>query len=133
MQQDDGDVKTVVDINNATKQSLYESLQATEKAGEADEGLPFTSKQLEEVINHLVEMMAQSHIRCLPDHELHKLAPGFDRKSPELIQADFDPMDGWSVETMSNDLGWSAEKMKNAWSAEKMNAIWSIYYDVFHS
>ena len=98
-----------------------------------DEGLPFTPKQLEEVINHLVEMMAQSHIRCLPDRELQKLAPGFDRKSPELIQADFDPMDGWSVETMSNDLGWSAEKMKNAWSAEKMNTIWSIYYDIFHS
>ena len=53
-------------------------------------------QQLQRVINHLVEMMAQSHIRCLAASEREELAPGFDPKSPELKQADFDPMEHWA-------------------------------------
>ena len=92
---DDGDSATVGSLlgnpsGGTEQQSLYESLRHAEKAEGA--GMPYTQEQLERVINHLVEMMAQSHIRCLPDSKREELAPGFDPKSPELQQADFNPM-----------------------------------------
>jgi hypothetical protein len=60
----------------------------------------------------MVEMMAQSHIRMLPASELEELAPDFDPKSPELAQADFNPM---------------------AHNSARLEQIWSTYYDVFKS
>ena len=115
---DDGDANTAVSLGggeNASNfdQSLYESLRHAETAEESDSGgRGFTPEQLERVINHMVEMMAQGHIRVLPAEEIEKLAPGFDPKLPELLQKDFDPMEQW---------------------AKKMTQIWSVYYDIYQS
>lgn len=119
---DDGEVATAASVERAEdnplskQQSLYESLrellrdeQAKGVASGVSNGRPFTHEQLERVINHLVEMIAQSHLRSLPAAKREQLAPGFDRASPELHQTDFDPMQHW---------------------AEKMAGIWCSYVSV---
>eukprot|EP01046_Picozoa_sp_COSAG06_P046212 COSAG06_NODE_6514_length_2898_cov_3.997998_2_plen_729_part_01 len=118
---DDGEARTVVSLRRdkssdksggSDQHSLYESLRDAEKANASGAGRPFTQEQLERVINHLVEMMAQSYIRCLSASKIQELAPGFDPTLPKLQQADFDPMDHW---------------------AEKMSETWSVYYDIYMS
>jgi hypothetical protein len=89
---DDGDVETAVSLlsdksGGTDLQSLYESLQDAEAADAENGSQPFTPAQLERVINHMVEMMAQGHLRCMPASQIEKLAPGFDPTSPKLQQA----------------------------------------------
>ena len=54
-------------------QSLYESLKAEEELHAAKGDPAFTPEQLERVIDHLVDMMAQSHYRVLPVAEQERL------------------------------------------------------------
>jgi hypothetical protein len=75
---DDGDPTTTVALavggGAADTQSLYESLKTAEKLkATGDETVAFTPAQLERVINHLVEMMAQTHFRTLPAVEQAEL------------------------------------------------------------
>ena len=75
---DDGNSATTVAVAGGTgsgdTQSLYESLKTAEKLkATGDEAVAFTPAQLERVINHLVEMMAQSHFKALPAAEQAEL------------------------------------------------------------
>ena len=71
----DGNSATTVTVTGSKAgsggtQSLYESLKTAEKLkAMGDATVAFTPAQVELVINHLVEMMAQSHFRVLPAAE----------------------------------------------------------------
>jgi hypothetical protein len=114
----DGKADTTVNLGlslsgGSEEQTLYESLRSLEADGEAGNlgGRPFKQAHLELVINHLVEMMAQTFLRVQPAATREELAPGFDATSPELNQTEgFNPADHW---------------------AEKLDSIWSVYYDLF--
>ena len=58
-------------LTKATKHDadvcLYESIKKTEEATRGGGQQPFTEKQLETVIDHLIKMMAETHFRALPD------------------------------------------------------------------
>jgi hypothetical protein len=75
---DDGNSATTVTVAGGTgagdTQSLYESLKTAEKLkATGDDAVAYTPAQLESVINHLVEMMAQTHFRALPAAEQAEL------------------------------------------------------------
>ena len=112
----DGDSSTTVRLGSGAsdEQSLFESLRDAEAAAAtAGGGQPFTEAQLERVLNHLIEMMAQTHLRAIPAAEREELAPGFDPTAPELQQVEgFDPKEHW---------------------AERLRSIWSVYEDLFKS
>ena len=65
------DVKLDEDADHS--QSLYESLKVAEELHARKDEPAFTPEQLERVIDHLVEMMAQSHYRVLPVAEQERL------------------------------------------------------------
>jgi hypothetical protein len=114
----DGKADTTVNLgqglsSGSEEQTLYESLRSAEADDEAGNlgGRSFTQEQLELVINHLIEMMAQTFLRVQPTITLEELAPGFDATSPEIDQIEgFNPANHW---------------------AEKLDSIWSVYYDLF--
>ena len=88
---DDGNSATTVAVAGGTgsgdTQSLYESLKTAEKLkATGDEAVAFTPAQLESVINHLVEMMAQTHFRALPAAEQAELQQ----------KEEFTPMNHWA-------------------------------------
>jgi hypothetical protein len=109
---DDGNPSAVCGIvkrGSEKEETLYAALQHAGEVKTAG-GLPYTHRQLEQVVDHIVEMMAQNRIRSLPASERAQLAPEFDATSADLIQGGFDPMEHY---------------------AEKMSAIWSVCFDVF--
>ena len=79
----DGDAATTVTVAGRTgdTQPLFEALKAAEKLQADGEGTAaFTQAQLGCVVDHLVEMMAQTHFRALPAAEQAELKQkeGFD-------------------------------------------------------
>eukprot|EP01043_Picozoa_sp_COSAG02_P019711 COSAG02_NODE_958_length_15648_cov_5.487620_13_plen_705_part_00 len=74
------------DSGSGETQTLYESLKVAEQLKAMDETRNFSQLQLERVIDHLVEMMAQSHFRALPVSQQQELQE----------QDGFTPADHWS-------------------------------------
>lgn len=102
----DGNSATCATISVAAPgytQTLYHSLKTAELMAMGDAPVAFTTSQLERVINHLVEMMAQSHFRNLPATTQAEL---------QEQKEDFTPMEHF---------------------ASKMEIIWGVYYDIFKS
>jgi hypothetical protein len=87
---DDGDANTTVAIGRDSSggmysQSLFKSIKHSEKVG-GEDSLPFTQEQLVRVIDHMVEMTAQSFFMVLPAAKREELQQ----------QENFDPMSHYS-------------------------------------
>ena len=113
--EDDGKLETSFPLQADTdsSQTLYAAIKNAEMASKNSRS--FMPAQLERVVNHMIEMLGQSHIRCLNEKIRTKQFPAaarWDTKSPEMEQVGFDPMEEWS---------------------ERLGKIHSVYTDIFKS
>eukprot|EP01052_Picozoa_sp_SAG31_P014846 SAG31_NODE_936_length_10870_cov_5.136966_5_plen_298_part_00 len=124
----DGKARSTVSLGTSrsreTVLSLYNSIKQTEQldASQGDEA-PYTEKQLTDVIDHMVDMVAQQHLHGLPHRkcqELHERDARFDIKT----------------RTYGDNVHFSEWKMEDIGGhtfADRLDSIWSVYYDIFKS
>ena len=95
---DDGDAGTSAWVEEAKDEdansselteedSLLASLERSEKEGREGPGRAFTAEHLDEVVDHLIEMMAETHWRALPKAQQETLQSNGDF-DPQEVYAD---------------------------------------------
>ena len=92
---DDGNADHIVHITNDSMEdggSLYESIQSAEKAVR-NAGQTFTPAQMERVIDHLVDMMAETCWRILPAAKQAKIKADHPDCTPQSESAHVAPRD----------------------------------------